>query len=64
MDEVNQLIDKIEKNLIRDLIISTDFLSIEERKLNPRKRLATALINLGNFIMFLRSVIGLAVNSN
>ena len=64
MDEINQLVDKIEENMIRDLIISTDFLSIEERKLNPRKRLATALINLGNFIMLLRSVIGFAINCN
>ena len=63
LQQVEELVNKLEKNMIRDWIISSDIQSIKIGRLNWRRRLGTLMITATNFMMLLRFVIGFGTDS-
>ena len=62
--EVDNIIDRIEKTMKRDGLISTDFKSIEAGNLNKKRRLVVLGINVAIVIFLIKSVIGLVAAKN
>ena len=61
--EVGKIIDKLEKNLIRDLLISADIESITHGNVNSRRRRLMLLVNILNGILQVHSAIGFLAGS-
>ena len=57
--EVQKVIDKLESNMIRDHLISTDFQSIENKKMNKKRIVTVIIIDIFLLIYFFRFCIGL-----
>ena len=56
--EVLSTIDKLEKNMIRDYVVSTDFKSIVRGVVNEKRRLLVIIVNILLFVFLIRFATG------
>ena len=56
--EVLSIIDKLEKNMIRDYVVSTDFKSIARGIVNEKRRLFVIIVDILLFVFVIRFATG------